>query len=544
MGGNIFSNLKLPEYPDFTGDRARYEALKHAELQRKLQTQQALMQQAEFGHKQKEWQRQEDWQAALGSNPLVDPETGQIHPTTLKTLVGIDAPKALALSQSIDTSREARLKSEAAAQARLEHQQQLALHDIDAGMQIADPQERLTYVMQNWERYKKLKVLTDDEHEELARTGLTVPLHDRMATRLLGADKFNEYQTKALTLAEAQKKAASEAITRPAEEQKKLLEADLATRKKAAVQMFGATSQEEWDKARNTLPEDVRPLVPAEFNQKNRYKALTLGQTPTEILAQEQRTVPDTLDKLNWWLAQPNRTEEEKRVGLAAKQGMIASKVATQQDRLLNPAEFAQALELATAKSKALQEGKPPTQGEELLAGYAARVKQANQGFETLTMGGKEMVWNKLTPNFLNTEAGQVFAQNERNFINSVLRRESGAAISPPEFTSARAQYIPQPGDSPAVLEKKRRNRLIVQQSLIRGSGRAYVDPDELLRQAGVDPATLTPGEPAPAAAPGTIPSPLLSGGKPSPLTPQGSRSGKAPVRWGKDANGNPVRLN
>jgi len=200
---------------------------------------------------------------------------------------------------------------------------------------------------------------------------------------------------------------------------------------------------------------------------------------------------------------------------------MIQSTIATQRDRLLNPAEFAQALELTTAKSKALQEGKPPTQGEELLAGYAARVKQSNQGFENITMGTGEMAWNRWTPDLLNTEAGKNFRQNETNFINAIMRRESGAAISDSERASARAQYIPMPNDPASTLELKRRNRLIVQESLIRGAGRAYVDPDELLRQAGVDPATLTPGAPAPAAATGTIPSPLLSGGKPSPAVPQ-----------------------
>lgn len=159
----------------------------------------------------------------------------------------------------------------------------------------------------------------------------------------------------------------------------------------------------------------------------------------------------------------------------------------------LSPGVAAQRVQMAKDVAEGKAEGKPPTQGEELLAGYAARVKQANKGFENVTMGTSEMAWNKYTPNWMNTQAGQVFAQDERNFINAILRRESGAVISDSEFTNARAQYIPQPGDSKEVLEKKRLNRLMVQQSLIRGAGKAYVDPDQLLREAGVEVPTLNP---------------------------------------------------
>lgn len=49
--------------------------------------------------------------------------------------------------------------------------------------------------------------------------------------------------------------------------------------------------------------------------------------------------------------------------------------------------------------------------------------------------------------------------QAQRDFINAVLRRESGAAISSSEFDSARKQYFVQPGDSPQVIAQKARNR-------------------------------------------------------------------------------------
>jgi hypothetical protein len=53
----------------------------------------------------------------------------------------------------------------------------------------------------------------------------------------------------------------------------------------------------------------------------------------------------------------------------------------------------------------------------------------------------------------------QSLEQAKRNFINAVLRRESGAHIAPSEFESADKQYFPKIGDSPMVLAQKEQNR-------------------------------------------------------------------------------------
>jgi hypothetical protein len=57
------------------------------------------------------------------------------------------------------------------------------------------------------------------------------------------------------------------------------------------------------------------------------------------------------------------------------------------------------------------------------------------------------------------SSAGQQAEQAQRDFINAVLRRESGAVIAETEFQNAKKQYFPQPGDDKKVLEQKRRNR-------------------------------------------------------------------------------------
>ncbi len=57
------------------------------------------------------------------------------------------------------------------------------------------------------------------------------------------------------------------------------------------------------------------------------------------------------------------------------------------------------------------------------------------------------------------TDKEQKVAQAQRDFVNAVLRKESGAAIAQSEFDNARKQYFPQPGDSAAVIAQKKANR-------------------------------------------------------------------------------------
>lgn len=61
--------------------------------------------------------------------------------------------------------------------------------------------------------------------------------------------------------------------------------------------------------------------------------------------------------------------------------------------------------------------------------------------------------------NFIASPDQQQVEQAQRDFINAVLRRESGAAISMGEFANAAQQYFPQPGDSKAVIDQKRAAR-------------------------------------------------------------------------------------
>lgn len=97
---------------------------------------------------------------------------------------------------------------------------------------------------------------------------------------------------------------------------------------------------------------------------------------------------------------------------------------------------------------------------------FGSRMQEANEIFDTLAKDGKLFSTpganNPITGalvNQVNTPAAQQLDQAKRNFVNAVLRRESGAAISPTEFDSAEKQYFPQPGDDSKVVDQKRANR-------------------------------------------------------------------------------------
>lgn len=68
--------------------------------------------------------------------------------------------------------------------------------------------------------------------------------------------------------------------------------------------------------------------------------------------------------------------------------------------------------------------------------------------------------------------------QARRDFINAILRRESGAVISDGEFANANKQYFPQPGDDEATLRQKAANRNNAIKGISRQAGPAYAAPD------------------------------------------------------------------
>jgi hypothetical protein len=118
-------------------------------------------------------------------------------------------------------------------------------------------------------------------------------------------------------------------------------------------------------------------------------------------------------------------------------------------------------------------------------AGYADRMTQADAVISDpklatvqtdLVERGKGSIIG--IGNMLTSPEFQQAEQAQRDFINAILRRESGAVISDSEFDNARKQYFPQPGDSEAVLKQKAANRKNAIAGVARSAGPAYTPPD------------------------------------------------------------------
>lgn len=102
---------------------------------------------------------------------------------------------------------------------------------------------------------------------------------------------------------------------------------------------------------------------------------------------------------------------------------------------------------------------KSQTEGQLKANTFADRLIEAETVLKDSDNFGSMFAVGGVLPNVLKSEDRQKFEQAQRNFINAVLRRESGAVISEEEFDNARKQYFPQPGDSSGVLSQKRMNR-------------------------------------------------------------------------------------
>lgn len=105
--------------------------------------------------------------------------------------------------------------------------------------------------------------------------------------------------------------------------------------------------------------------------------------------------------------------------------------------------------------------GKPQTQAQVVAQGYADRAREADT---IVTQYGDQFIGlssylGQSLPNFLKSSERQQFEQAQRNFVNAILRPESGAVISDQEFDNAKKQYFPAPGDSQAVIAQKAQNR-------------------------------------------------------------------------------------
>lgn len=93
--------------------------------------------------------------------------------------------------------------------------------------------------------------------------------------------------------------------------------------------------------------------------------------------------------------------------------------------------------------------------------------------------------------NYLMSSEQRRVDQAQRDFVNAILRQESGAVISDAEFANAQRQYFPQPGDDAKTISQKRANREIAIKGFSRMSGPGAADID-VVRNAPLLPGATT----------------------------------------------------
>jgi hypothetical protein len=128
-------------------------------------------------------------------------------------------------------------------------------------------------------------------------------------------------------------------------------------------------------------------------------------------------------------------------------------------------------------KDATVMPGKPPTEGERKVAGFARRMDLANneieklgsQSFGDVAAGKVPMVGNYLTSN-----QGQQFQTAAKAWVLAKLRTESGAAFGEGEWEREFSTYFPQPGDTPDRIALKKRLRDMETENMRRDAGNAY----------------------------------------------------------------------
>jgi hypothetical protein len=140
------------------------------------------------------------------------------------------------------------------------------------------------------------------------------------------------------------------------------------------------------------------------------------------------------------------------------------------------------------AGGQAVTGGKPLTEAQGNATAFGMRAKQSNAILNQLetsgtkntgvvrstvasTLGMTPFIGEKLEQGVSNAmnvlpsamggpnAAQQATDQARRNFVTAVLRKESGAAISPSEFANEAQKYFPQPGDADSVIKQKQQAR-------------------------------------------------------------------------------------
>ena len=136
----------------------------------------------------------------------------------------------------------------------------------------------------------------------------------------------------------------------------------------------------------------------------------------------------------------------------------------------------------AGERAETIAGAKPPTDTQSVSGIYVSRMEDANAIIDRMekyaqsanAVGFQAQTSAPNVANPLRSGEFQSFDQARKNFLNAVLRKESGAVISPSEIEEGNRQYFPLPGDSDEVLLQKRQNRATATAGMKVAAGKAY----------------------------------------------------------------------
>ena len=84
----------------------------------------------------------------------------------------------------------------------------------------------------------------------------------------------------------------------------------------------------------------------------------------------------------------------------------------------------------------------------------------------------QEQLYQEFVPNLLKSDNQKTLEARKKDFITAVLRKESGASISPTEFANEEKKYFVQPWDSPSVIAAKQNARNFAIKAILSAAGK------------------------------------------------------------------------
>jgi hypothetical protein len=205
-------------------------------------------------------------------------------------------------------------------------------------------------------------------------------------------------------------------------------------------------------------------------------------QSPDSIAAQATARRGQDISRENSRLDRTQRQQQGEAPTYDQERGIVV-------DRRSGTAR-----QVLDSQGQPLQSGKAMTEFQGKSASFADRAAEANRLLGGLkyspaainsknAVEGVPLIGGALgaaTNTLALSAQDQQAEQAQRDFINAVLRQESGAAIGASEFDNARKQYFPQPGDSQEVVRQKAANRKTAINGLQRSAGPSYKAPKNI----------------------------------------------------------------